>query len=585
MTGETMRAFKVPLFFPRSTSSTAVNKTGSWSFLRPGYADRTAPCSAACPCGTDIPLVESLAAEGRLGAAWKAVLMENPLPGVTGRVCFHPCEKACNRGEFDQPVSVNAIERGLADAAADGGADAPITRLPQTGRRVAVIGSGPAGLSAACFLARLGHACEVFESGGEAGGLLRRGIPAYRLPPDVLGREIASITALGVAFHLGVAAGPDFIERNEGRYDAVFVAAGLGKPVSLGVPGEELALDGLAFLASARDGAAPTAAARPGKEAPLAAVIGGGNSAIDAARSLRRLGYRVLVVYRRRREDMPAFAREVESALEEGVGLLQLRRPLELRRDGGGLVLRLGAMREAGAGPDGRARVEPVAGAGDDMRVDAVYTAIGAGPALDWAAFAENETFLSLPRTRLALGGLPVAIGGDLVCAEKSVADAIASGKEAALALDSCFAGGAASVEGRLAAARVGGGSSLSMELYLGGKRSSRSPEVVRFEGLNTDYFRHSARSSPEPFPAAARVSGFAEAERGLPPVGVLAEAARCFSCGRCNGCDNCRTFCPDVSATLGPEGRRIDVDHCKGCGVCVEECPRGAMSMEEGRP
>ncbi|HWQ10595.1 MAG TPA: NAD(P)-binding protein, partial [Holophaga sp.] len=186
MKREEAAAFKIPLFFSKSKESTDVNLTGSWSFLQPAYHDRTAPCSQACPCGTDIPRVETYANQGRYGAAWRTILMENPLPGVCGRVCFHPCEKACNRGELDAPVSINFLERFITDEAFRDGAASGITRGASKGKRVAVVGSGPAGLSAAYFLARLGYDCEVFESAPEPGGLLRWGIPAYRLPGRIL---------------------------------------------------------------------------------------------------------------------------------------------------------------------------------------------------------------------------------------------------------------------------------------------------------------------------------------------------------------------------------------------------------------
>ena len=573
MTRQEADSFRIPLFFSRSTTTTEANRTGNWSFIRPAYRDRTAPCSEACPCGTDIARVETLASAGRMREAWQAILMENPLPASCGRVCFHPCEAACNRGGLDEPVSINALERGIAEEAHRGKADASVGRRKPSGRKIAIIGGGPAGLSAAYFLTRLGHDCEVFESASEAGGLLRWGIPEYRLPSPVLAREIRAIENLGVRIRCNEERDLSF-PFGAGGYAAVVAACGQARAIGLRVPGAELAEDGLGFLRRTRSG---PATALP---AGTAAVIGGGNSAIDVARTLIRRGVKPVIVYRRRREDMPAFAHEIERALAEGAGLVELEAPLCLAREGMDIRISLQKMRSLGPGPDGRHRVEAVAGATSDLVVSAVYAAVGAEADAAFQAALGVPAGIPLGRSVLVPGQIPLAFAGDLTTKDKSVSDAIASGKEAALSLDILLREGLGAIEGRLAACRIGSGSSLSMETYSGGKPAGRDRKVVRLADLNSAYFPHAARLARGAPGPAAGAGSFEEAEAGLDGAQTVAEASRCMSCGTCNDCDNCRTFCPDVAVHATGTERGIDTDHCKGCGVCVEECPRGAMTM-----
>jgi len=579
MSGGTKDMSAVSLFIPRSSGYTSENKTGYWRFIQPGYREKSSPCTAACPCATDIPRVEMLAARGRFPEAWRAILAENPLPGVCGRVCFHPCESSCNRAELDAAVSINAVERFLADAARSESGGAGLMRGEPRGANVAIIGSGPAGLSAGYFLALLGYGCEIFEAQDALGGVLRYGIPAYRLPPEPLDADIARIAALGVSFRAGTRVDAAFLSGLRGRFDAVVVASGHGKALGLGIEGAEHVADALGFLAEVRSGSAMRVAAG---SAPV--VLGGGNTAIDAARTLRRLGASPIIVYRRRREDMPAFGGELEDALAEGVRLLELRSPLALFRDGEGYRLRLQLMRAADAGADGRARVLPLPGQTEEMRASAVYAAIGAEASEAWMLPAEGSAALQLGRAAFdpkGLSGLPTAYGGDLVTDTESVADAIASGKEAAIALDAFFRKGEASVPDELARCR-GAGGSVSMEAYLGGGRTGRSPSLVGFADINIDYFEPSRRGRAGRLSPAAAAGSFAEVALGLDAGAAMAEAERCFNCGICNGCDNCRTFCPEVAVLVDGAERRIDLDYCKGCGICAAECPRNAMEMEE---
>ncbi len=596
-----MEAFlPVSLFMPRSSGSTSVNKTGSWSFMRPRYQEKTAPCSARCPCGQDIPRIEMLVSRGHFAAAWRVALAENPLPGSCGRVCFHPCEGACNRKEFDSSVSINAIERFLDDMADSEASPGGLSAGKPTGRRVAIVGSGPAGLSAAYFLARLGYDCEIIEAEHEPGGVLRYGIPSYRLPTAILDREIGRIKALGVEIRCSEAVGEDFLATAGERFDAMFIGCGHGRALGLEIPGGAFAVDGLAFLKEIRSGAKGIEEMGNGR---VAAVIGGGNTAIDVARSLLRLGAIPAIVYRRRREDMPAFGREIERAIEEGARLVELCSPHSIEAAGAGVVLKVQKMRISEQGADGRMRVVPVPGELDSLAVDAVYSAVGADADEPWLPPAEGPGTLrfghcvavfgrrastsgAVGHSGMGKGEIPRIYGGDLVNAEESVADAIASGKEAAIALDAYFRGGVAEVEREFARCGIGDGKALSMEVYLGGPRQLRSRLVVGFEAVNADYFSPSEKEGGQSVSAADSIRSFDEIESALDSGKAVAQAGRCFNCGLCNDCDNCRTFCPEVAViapdAVGATARRVNADYCKGCGVCVTECPRCAMVMEE---
>jgi len=583
MKPQSVAPLALPLFLPMAAAPTTANRTGSWSTRQPRYQNKTAPCSSHCPCGEEIPRIEMLAARGEFAAAWRAILQENPLPGCCGRVCFHPCEGNCNRSELDAPVAINALERFLDDQAHRAGLAPGLTPLPSTGRRIAIAGAGPAGLAAAWFLTLLGHSCEIFEAAAEPGGLLRYGIPAYRLPAAVLEREISRITTLGVPIHCDTAIDSGFMVAARARYDALFVGCGNGRALGLDIPGGELASDGLAFLHHCR-AQDPAAVAIPGPATLPVAVIGGGNSAIDIARTLVRLGRRATIVYRRRRADMPAFAHEITRALDEGVELIELSAPLALSRQDGHLELSMQKMRTGEPGADGRMRVVPLPGETAALTVAAACTAIGAAAAPPWAEWIADAAALTLSHSRLycrEAGSLPVILGGDLINREESVADAIASGKEAAIALDLLFRDGMAAVAPGVAQSRVGAGDSLSLEVYLGGPRASRSRRVVTWTDLNPDYFTPAPAERGRSLAPAAATGSFAEIESALEEEQALAQAARCCNCGLCNDCDTCRTFCPEAAVHLA-SARSVNPDYCKGCGICITECPRSAMTMEE---
>jgi len=578
-----------------SSASTRVNRTGSWKYIRPIYRDQVAPCSQGCPVGVDIEGWMSLARENRLDEACDLLLRENPMPAVTGRVCYHPCEAACNRGSFDQPVAIHAIERMLGDLALG-------ARIPRSGVRreesIAVVGAGPAGLACAYHLARLGYDVTVYEAESDAGGVLRWGIPEYRLPKDVLQREVQRIRALGVRFVFGTRIGRDVPFESLGEFDAVFLATGVQRRRPLGIPGEHLpqVFQGLQLLKAVNSGERPAIGRR-------VVVVGGGNTAMDCARTAVRLGAEATVLYRRGRAEMPANREEIEAALHEGVRFGFLAAPVEIL-GGNGLpdrqpldavgdtfnVFETHGMERMQLGePDasGRRRPEPVPESEFRVPCDAVVTALG-----------EEADLEILPPELQSRGGAlhvsplgntsstAVFAGGDVVEEPHTVAFALGSGKRAAIGIDHYLklldGLGADAVE--LGELRLGPAGNLSVTRWLENDPVQRRNPVNRVAepaDLNFAHFRHEPRIEDRLRPSYESRHDFGEANLGLARDEALAEARRCFNCGVCNGCEVCLVFCPDVAITRRDDGRfDIDYDHCKGCGVCAEECPRGAIVM-----
>jgi NADPH-dependent glutamate synthase beta subunit-like oxidoreductase len=576
----------VPLIIPCSYLTTESNKTGSWRFLRPRYEEKTSPCSAACPAAEDIGRIEMLTAQGSFKEAWETILMENPFPGVCGRVCYHPCERVCNRSEYDQAVAIHTLERFLADTASRYELKPALERLPAKKQRIAVVGSGPSGLAAAYFLARLGYETDVFEAMAEPGGVLRWGIPLYRLPAGVLKKEIANVQDLGVHIHCGVPATAPFLKEARSRFAAVFLGCGHERSLKLEIQGENLegVEDGLHFLRDIRAGKVPSLRG-------TVAVIGGGNTAVDMARSAARLGARPLLIYRRRRQDMPAFAGEVEMALEEGVELWELQTPVKIAAQKEDYRVTLQQMRVMGEDSRGRARVEPEPRKTQEIRVQRLFTAVGYTAAEEWydppkrtrRGMIHLSNCLLMHRAKQPV----LVFGGDLTAESKSVVNAVASGKQAAIALDILFREGPDAVKPKLQACLVGQGPSLSMETYLGGPRSRRSRQIVHYEDLNSDYFQFAPRITQPRLLREERSRSFAEIDLKIGANLAIREAERCFNCGLCNQCNNCQLFCPEIAVLCDSnfQSRSINYDYCKGCGLCVVECPRNAMTVVEETP
>lgn len=569
-------ALRPTLLFPVTRTSTEANRTGSWRFVRPVYRFKTAPCSAACPAGIDISTVEMLASRGQMQDAWAHICRENPFPSVCGRVCFHPCEDACNRAELDTPIAINALERHIGDAGLAARSPLAVPGVAPLQRRVAIVGAGPAGLAAGHFLTQLGIEVEIYEGSEAPGGVLRWGIPSYRLPKSVLAAEIARIEQAGVAIHCNRSINPDTLAELASHHDAVLVGAGLAATLRLNIPGEAAILDGLSFLKQVQTGSAPAVGG------PVA-VIGGGNTAIDVARTLLRQGAQPTIVYRRRRRDMPAFGHEIAAAEAEGVKIVELMAPVSAAVEDDGIRLEVQPMTAAEVGEDGRVRAVPAKQPTRTMRFNAVFSGIGAEVAEAWHRPAGEAGIIRLSHCAIGSAPRPVGYIGDPVTAENSVAHAIGSGKQAAIALHALFTGGPEAVPPAVERCRVGRGPALSLEIYLNGERSLRTSRMVAFADINTDYFPQAGRRAIPALAPAVAAAGFDEVVATLKLRDALAEAARCFNCGICNDCDNCRVFCPEQTIRVGEGGRRsVDLDYCKGCGICTVECPCCAMDMEE---
>jgi NADPH-dependent glutamate synthase beta subunit-like oxidoreductase len=338
-----------------------------------------------------------------------------------------------------------------------------------------------------------------------------------------------------------------------------------------------MAFDGLEFLSILRKGKAVPSNG-------TAAVIGGGNTAIDVARSLVRLGATTTLVYRRRKQDMPAFKDEVEMADKEGVRIMELYSPIEINEDDGEYVLSLQRMKTSGMETDrGRARVIPDGQITQHLRVQKIIVAIGAEPSAPWQFPSHKNTeTLYLSHCTFTASEPPLLFGGDLTNTIKSVTDAVASGKQAAMALDIFFKQGRHAITDRLNSCLVGNGPALSMECYMGGKRLIRNPHIVSYDDINLDYFSQTPRVNSETLAINNRMNSFDEIEATFTINQTMEEARRCFNCGICNACDNCRIFCPEIAVILKGAKRQINLDYCKGCGICVFECPRSAMDLEE---
>ncbi len=560
---------------PVSSGTTLYNTTGTWRYVRPVYRNKTSPCNVACPAGEDIAQYLGLVAKGKYQEARLRILEENPFPGVCGRVCPHPCESECNRAELGGSISIHMVERFLADLA--GGA--PVQRLPSNapaGATVAIVGSGPAGLSCAYQLARRGYPVTVFEAWDDLGGTMRLGIPAYRLPRHVLDAEIAAIARLGVEMCTGRRLGDNLSTADLRAFSAVFLAVGQQKSRALEVAGEDAqgVVAGLDFLRRVNLGMPVEVGAR-------VAVVGGGNTAMDAARAALRLGAQtVTVLYRRSRYEMPAIAEEVQEAQDEGICFEFLTTPVRVLTEDGA-IRGLQCVRMQLGAPDGtgRRRPEPLAGSEYTLNVDVLIPALGQEADL---AFLEHWAGGGLAQTLSMANGLletdaaaqssqtGIFVGGDSATGFGTVAHAVGSGKRAALAIDRYLHG-----------EDLNGFPALDQHVHAAPR--DLDPAVVRFADLNLAYFEELPRPEPKQRPAIERKRDFAEVTDGLDEQQVQQEAHRCFSCGTCNGCDTCWLYCPDVSISrVDHSDYQVNYDYCKGCGICAQECPRRAIVMEE---
>ncbi|MGB7740311.1 MAG: NAD(P)-binding protein [Steroidobacteraceae bacterium] len=536
---------KKPFAITLDPGSSLANHTGSWRTVRPVYVDRLPPCNDACPSGENIQGWLFHAESGDYEKAWRLLTEANPLPACMGRVCYHPCETACNRAQLDECVGVNAIERFIGDEALKHGWKFR-SAAKSTGMRVLVVGAGPSGLSAAYQLARAGHTVTIREAGPLAGGMMRFGIPKYRLPRAVLDAEIARIVALGVTIELNSKVSDVLAAKRDGHFDAVFLAVGahIAKRSYLPAGSAGKMLDAVSVLRSME-----------GEDRPLlgrrVVVYGGGNTALDVARTAKRLGAEEsVIVYRRTREKMPAHDAELEEALQEGV-----------------LVKWLSTIREAGESSitvekmtlDEKGMAQPT-GEFETLEADSVVLALGQDvdlALLDGVPGLEIDGGVVKVDANMMTGHAGIFAGGDMVQGERTVTVGIGHGKLAARNIDA----------------------------WLRGETWTHPPrhELASFDKLNTWYYSDAPKAQRPVLDMVRRQSTFEEVVGGFDPATAQFEARRCLSCGNCFECDNCYGVCPDNAVIkLGPGNRyAFNYDYCKGCGLCVSECPCGAIRTQ----
>ena len=540
-----------------------------------------APCRQACPIGIDIPAAFHAASSGDIDGGLRITLQENPLPGVCGRVCYHPCEAECNRKNFDEPINVRSLERFLSDhGRVDPAADVPIHSRKN---KIAVVGSGPAGLSAAYHLARQGYPVTLFEARSELGGMLRYGIPPYRLPTEVLDRDIRRVLSLGIEVQLGVKIGKDLEWSALDRFDAVFLSFGLqsGRPLPAAKDSKKMISTGLEFLSD------PQKWGRREKTENVL-IIGGGNVAIDVARTLLRIrrgrGEKIILVCPETRGQMVALPEEIEEALEEGITIVNGWAPHTFERKGKGrLSVDFFKARVTKDEISGALRIVRSGKENQTLHADKVIVAIGQA----WEP-------VPLPRgIEIKVGRLvtdsfgrtslpKVFAGGDVAGGRAFVADAIASGKMGAFAIARALEG--KDVDREFRDHQIGNGPAFSFHdvMVPPEKNFVDLKKVVSFEELNTLFFNKSPRRHPKKLAPGTRKKVFDEVTRGLTPSMVEGEVSRCFKCGTCIDCEYCMDFCPDLSVLRNEKSGvyGFDQDYCKGCGVCFVACPRHVIEM-----
>ena len=534
-----------PIYMTRPLDLTHEKRNvGPQRIQRPIYVDLLPTCNNACPAGENIQAWLAHAQAGRFKEAWQTLTQDNPMPGIHGRVCYHPCESACNRGKLDSSVSIHAVERFLGDLALQEDWQFSVT-APPSGKRVLVVGAGPSGLSAAYHLARMGHSVEIHEAGPMAGGMMHFGNPSYRLPRDVLDAEIKRIENMGVKIVLNHRVDDLLAEKEAGKFDAMFIAVGAHISKRTEIPARDAGkmLDAISFLKDVETGNAPKLGRR-------VAIYGGGNTAMDAARVAKRLGYEPLIIYRRDRAHMPAHDFEADEALEEDVKIHWLRTIKQIEET----TFTVEVMEI-----DDKGRPRPT-GQLETLEADALIMALGQD--VDTSFLRKmpgvecKDDGVVIVNDQMMTGYPGLFAGGDMVPSDRTVTIGVGHGKKAARNIDA----------------------------WLRGDTHVKPPkhDLATFDKLHVWYYTDAAQRPQGHLDLKRRISGFEEVVAGLSPKEALYEAKRCLSCGNCYECDGCYGACPeDAVIKLGPGKRyRYDYDLCTGCAVCFEQCPCHAIEM-----
>lgn len=544
---------KLPLGLVYDLQKVVPYKTGSWRTLMPVNIMQTPPCTHSCPAGNDIRgFLRVLAEKEDYDEAWHVLTRTNPLPATCGRVCPHPCEAGCNRRDFDMPLAINSAERCVGDYGLENNLE---HKKLLTGRKekIAVVGSGPAGLSCAFHLAKRGFQVKIFEANSEPGGMMRYGIPPYRLPNYILKQEIENILRLGIELECNVKVGVNIpLDQLTRDYNAIFLGPGAQKGLSIDVPGKDVenVYTGVDFLKQVNSGKWMEI----GKNV---VVIGGGNTAMDCARVAKRLGANVSVVYRRTRMEMPAISAEIDEAMEERIMFRYHTNPVKLISDEGRVVGILSVQMELKE-PDASGRARPVPISGSEAFIPADTVIMATGQAVDYDGIeiqkVDNQWMYTNEDLMTSIDG--VFAGGDAVTGLETVSSAIGQGTRAASAIEDYIEG---NVESTLS-----------------------QPPVIFSKDLNTYYYEKQHRFEKEAVSIHIRLKNFREIYPSIDPKDILEESKRCFSCGLCFHCNNCYMYCPDSAVKISPStgGFEFDLDFCKGCGLCAKECPCHYIQM-----